>query len=87
MQPHHDVIHRIQNIVQGHRRAPFVVANLGVAVQVAFESEGLKPAFHISGSKGWNRALSSSWVNWIQVVQPNLEAVGGQHPHLVRELA
>jgi hypothetical protein len=46
---------------------------LDVAVQVAFESKGLKPGYHFIGSRVETRRFQALWVNWIQLVQPHLE--------------
>jgi hypothetical protein len=45
--------------------------SLGVAVQVAFESKGLKPGFHLIGSRFETRRFQDAiGHNWIQLVQP-----------------
>jgi hypothetical protein len=50
------------------RRAP-----LSAAVQVAFESKGLKPGFHFIYAQCLKPGAVKLWVKWIQRVQPHLE--------------
>jgi hypothetical protein len=49
----------------------------GVAVQVAFESKGLKPVFHLIGSRVETRCYQAmGQFNWIQLVQLHLGVPG-----------
>jgi hypothetical protein len=57
------------------RRRHHVEERLAVAVQVDFESKGLKPAYRISGSRVETRRFQALWVNSIQLVQPRLDEV------------